>query len=388
MAEFNWDQFEEVTDKKTNPEDWDRLVMPSPNLKVNIPVDKEITPVEAAIRGGAQGMTMGMADEIAGAITGSPTGALKKALNYITPVRGSDDQIYPSTDEDIKKYTSERDIYRAGDKAAEEENPITYNVANLAGSFAIPMGTGVSAAKLGAMGALSGIGTSETDKPTNLALEAAGGAALGAGIGAVAPAIGKYATNKISKFTEEMADKMPRLQRFLTAMSTDKEVIGTRAADRIKQETKDVLRELESITNGHYSDKLNNILKKSYHEIEPTSNRVKGAVEHTIGRTEDNETAKILRDKLEKLANEFELNKYTSKHELLGAPERVLATGKVISEVPEKLLQSRSRVRQILGQTLKAIGTDPTGEKKRAALFSISQQPAFRDLLKPEEFEE
>ena len=155
--------------------------------------------VESFGRGAAQGASMGFADEA--------TGGLEALLSM---AQGSDQDF---TD----LYSKHRDESRANYKKAEEANPITSTVGNLAGAFAMPAGIG--AAKAGAglaaralaggtagavQGAAQAVGEAEKlDKNTaETAFDnAVIGGLLGAGVAGVAPGAVKVADDLFSKFS-------------------------------------------------------------------------------------------------------------------------------------------------------------------------------------------
>jgi hypothetical protein len=124
----------------------------------------EITKLESALRGGAQGATLGLAPQLAGL-----SGAVPTALNSLTGSGGSLQDL-------LEAYRASRDTSKQKFKQAEEENPKSYFAGNLTGSLAPAMLSGglsegasagsalAQGAKLGAKyGAVSGAAHSEGD---------------------------------------------------------------------------------------------------------------------------------------------------------------------------------------------------------------------------------
>lgn len=145
---------------------------------------------DALMRGAAKGALFGLADEAYGVV-----GALYNPTN---------------SDQDFAhRYAASRDYAREHDRRAEEEHPLAFHGAELAGTVASPVskifapaeGAGMAATmgKGAAAGALSGFGGSSADNPQDLALATAGGAALGGGLAGT----GRLASNFLGKLTPD-----------------------------------------------------------------------------------------------------------------------------------------------------------------------------------------
>lgn len=122
---------------------------------------------ESGLRGLAQGASFGFADEL--------TGLLESAL----------------TD---KSYEQARDESRANYKAAEEANPKTYlggQIGGAVGTALVPGLQGAGVAKLAAMGAAQGLGSSEADLLEGDLAGAAKDTAIGGTLGAATGLAGK-----------------------------------------------------------------------------------------------------------------------------------------------------------------------------------------------------
>jgi hypothetical protein len=143
--------------------------------------------IEAALRGAGQGITLGFADELTGAAQGSVLGGLKTAL-------GQD------PDADTIAYQKERDASRLLNKQAKEAHPYIYGGSELLGGLAIPIPGGalVEGAGMGAkiahgikagtkLGAAAGLGTSEAESPSGVALDTLVGAGTGGLVGGILP---------------------------------------------------------------------------------------------------------------------------------------------------------------------------------------------------------
>ncbi len=164
---------------------------------------------DAALRGVASGLTANFSDEIQGARAAAPkiplgpnsemeipdlvgpiparalAGAARIGLGYLT-----------GNQQPLADYQAGRDEMRAGNKAAEENYPLTSLAGNVAGAVALPVGAGAGAASMGArmlagsgigggLGALAGIG--EGEGAGNTISKGVTGAAAGSVLGAVAP---------------------------------------------------------------------------------------------------------------------------------------------------------------------------------------------------------
>lgn len=146
----------------------------------------QVSQLESAGRGALQGVTFGFGDEIYGAAAG----AYDKVL-------GSGD--FTGT------YERERDAVRSANDRAQEANPGTFLVGELAGSLAVPLGAakvgvkGIQAANAGLKarsaaaakegmlyGGAYGFGKAEGD-PIDQAISTAGGAAAGGVVGGLVP---------------------------------------------------------------------------------------------------------------------------------------------------------------------------------------------------------
>jgi hypothetical protein len=136
----------------------------------------------------AQGLTFGFADEL--------TAGLNAGINTVANQFGAG-----TGDDFMTAYTQMRDIGRERNEGYTKENPKTAMAAEIAGGL---LTGGASAAKTGVLkagnklkdivkvggtqGAVYGAGTSEADDLKGLLQDSAGGAVLGAGTAAVAPA--------------------------------------------------------------------------------------------------------------------------------------------------------------------------------------------------------
>lgn len=206
----------------------------------------DVSQLEAAIRGGAQGLTFDFADEImAGgkAITEDMLAAITGKDAEISPRVQRDKEGRITNLEELKgnydKYLAEE---RAADLAAREAHPGTYYGTGVTAGI-IPalltggataagkIGTGLvkegvksatmregmkQAAKVGAgYGALSGAGVSEAETPQELLGDIATGTAMGAGLGVAMPVVGKAASKgieKVGKMGGALLDMAPSLR--------------------------------------------------------------------------------------------------------------------------------------------------------------------------------
>ena len=149
----------------------DDVVSSKPIQQTSQPPPSEVSPIESAIRGGAQGLSMGFADEATARLE-----SITKGVPYEQALQES------------------REAY----KQAQEANPITYTGSEIIGGIAptfIPgIGQAATGAKLGRLatigagtGALSGLGYSEGKTAGEVARDVGIGGALGGAL----PVVGR-----------------------------------------------------------------------------------------------------------------------------------------------------------------------------------------------------
>lgn len=154
--------------------------------------------LESAARGLAQGATGGFMDELTGAIR-APLGAAKEIANKFGA--GYDDP-------EVRNYRATRDMARGLDRQAQEANPNTYLVGNLAGAAgALPAGVGTSLAGMAGIGAAQGVGNAQSDSLGGIATDAA----MGAGFGASGYGIGKAVEKWLPRAVESLGEKAAAL---------------------------------------------------------------------------------------------------------------------------------------------------------------------------------
>ncbi len=207
--------------------------------------DPTLDPATAAASGLIQGGTLGFGDEIGA--------AGKAAMNAITGVTGP---LGGGSLSDIgEDYARNRDQLRSEFQKSAQANPKTALAANIAGSIANPINTmipNVSAGKgLGsaianagtqgaAVGAVQGVGSSDSNNIGGIARDAAlstGVGALGGGVGGAlaygaekaAPVVGKWLGNK----AEDLSAKAQGLERgTLNKMGIDRaRAVGRQGLD-------------------------------------------------------------------------------------------------------------------------------------------------------------
>lgn len=233
MSKPTWDDTEEITDVPKFEETVD--LQPEDEV-MNIPLSTkpERSMLESAGRGAVQGATFGFGEEI-GAAALSPLETLRaKVSEYIsgTP-ENVDKQLREQgftgdiqSQDIIDKYKELRDTTREANKAAQEANPWTYGIADVAGGVlpAIATGGGTAAAQVGTTlgrqatkqaaktgakyGAASGLGYGESDLTegdiSGAATDVAIGGVLGGALGAATPAIVKGGKQALQKTGETL----------------------------------------------------------------------------------------------------------------------------------------------------------------------------------------
>ena len=146
---------------------------------------------ESALRGFSQGATLGFGDEI--------QAGFRAAKQKLT---GEDTRPYGEV------YTSLRDQERAANAASATDNPVTHFVSNLVGGVPSALAGGGSAKAAAALGGGAGLGSSSGDV-TDAAISTATGAALGGGLQAALPYVGKAASavkRGVGEFAGRVAD--------------------------------------------------------------------------------------------------------------------------------------------------------------------------------------
>lgn len=169
-----------------------------PNKSFEVVKEPDISELDSAARGAAQGLTFGLADEAVGAAN-NPVGALKEIANKF----GAD-----FSDEDIEEYKRQRDESRKNFEAAQKANPMSYGAGEIGGGIAtafIPgvgaIGAAGKAATLGGkvaagaaaglrQGAITGLGMSNEESLGGIAKDTAIGAGAGAVVGGAIPVVG------------------------------------------------------------------------------------------------------------------------------------------------------------------------------------------------------
>jgi hypothetical protein len=158
--------------------------------------------LESTLRGAAQGASLGFADEITGGI---------EALKDIA-----------LTDKELSDleslYEQRRNESRSAYKDAEEENPIAYGAGQVGGSIATAFVPGLNVAKgaslmgrLGiaaAQGGLTGLGTSEADNISDLALDTAKGAGMNAAFQGIGEKVLSPIASKVANKAGQISSKI------------------------------------------------------------------------------------------------------------------------------------------------------------------------------------
>lgn len=145
----------------------------------------DMTDAEALVRGGVQGATAGFSDEIYGGL-----GAIASPVQVL----GSDDKMGK-----LKQlYQQYRDLERQKNEIADKEHQKSYLAGNVIGGVAGlgKVGAGIKGAM--ALGAASGLGTSNADLTEGEFGRAAIDTGIGATVGGIAGKLGQVAGNALS----------------------------------------------------------------------------------------------------------------------------------------------------------------------------------------------
>lgn len=207
---------------------------------------------ESAGLGLAQGVTLGFGDEL--------YGAGKGAIDTLTQDKPMDLESL------IANYTKNRDAARSEMASAENENPITYNLSNVLGGLALPMGAlgtaskgaslaqkALQGAKLGAAaGGLAGLGSSEADltkgEVGQAAKDTAVSAAMGGGLGGAIGGLVQPGLNSAAGWLQESKGGQKIANAFNKAEAGVK-MSGKAAALREAEATKAVAQDVAAGIN-------------------------------------------------------------------------------------------------------------------------------------------
>lgn len=192
----DYDDFIEVPDPENDDfveVDEKHLMDPKPNDMPGRGIMGKFFDLPTVGRGAAQGASAGYIDELAGA-----GGAL------VDQIKGTDDTLGES-------YRMNRDKYRAGDMEAKKKNPVGFGGGEILGGglgmAALPAASGIKGAM--ALGALQGLGSSESDLTQGDLIgagkDAAIGAALGGGVGIAGRAAKALGPKSLKEFANRRA---------------------------------------------------------------------------------------------------------------------------------------------------------------------------------------
>lgn len=287
-------------------------------------VRPDVSMLESAGRGIAQGVTFGFADEI--------EGGLKSAFSD-------------------KTYEQERDAARAEYQAAEKANPIVSTGAEIAGSLPwllVPGMGEVRGATLGAkalgmaaqgavQGGLVGAGKSESDTVGGVLQDTASGAVVGGTLGGALPVVGaglgkvgSYVSETVSPKLSQMAEKQAAKaigveDSSLGRMALDENVVGFRSNEKMANRLEDLQSstgkaigetrsQLEGIKNIESNKLLGNIDDKlaSKYETKNLESGLNSDISNLYGKVKETilnkgeysvQDLKSLRDEIKRIAN-------------------------------------------------------------------------------------
>lgn len=333
---------------------------------------------ESLLRGAAQGLSMQYADEIAGAL-----GAAKHALKT--------GEISPET------YRKERDIYRAADEEARQENPKTFLASEVAAGMLPTLAPGiggVSAGKAALQGALMGLGGSKSDLTkgdiSDAAIDTSVGGLLGAGLGklggsgtnlpnslkqkAVQDAVAATGATRAEaeKFAKDAGEQL--LKRGLIKMGDSPKSIAKRLAIAEEEATKGI----------------NNALKEaSYKKVTATTEDALGAVDRKIADLKSGGAghADQVRQ-LEKIKEDLAESLGKGEHSLLNIEKQKRSFGDVNWRDPEKAMARKGAYRALRDLTEEKLAMEAphlqqqfTENKKLYGLLDPIQEAAEKRAL-------
>lgn len=296
MGKFNLDDYE-IKPTKFRLDDYE--------------VKQTVSPATSAVRQFAQGATGGFSDEIAG---GLEAAGRVVGLNGVGgPVKDiSINQEGPtfSLDDLQKAYEHGRNTERETLKLDSQANPTTSLLSNIAGGVASPINKitkGMSAVKSGAtLGGVYGLGSSDADNVTDLSIDTAKGAGIGAILGKgvdklsksiapaseslaykTSPAVAKKNQNEIIaaadrlgiKVTPGMLDDTEFVQRLEYTLANSPSIVGQkvkRAQDQVidglRNSTSEATKDATNLTNYQIGDKFKSgVTSKIAERLDPIS---------------------------------------------------------------------------------------------------------------------
>lgn len=176
MADFNWDDYGKDEGA------------PTFDFEAHEPVEDQPSVAESGVRGFAAGASGGFSDELSGGLEALGTAVGVKGIGKDFGEQELTDD-GPTLDWEVLKhaYKAQRDAYRNKLKKDSEVNPATSATTQLVGAVASPLNKitkGMSLAKGGAtLGGVYGLGGSDADNLTDMAIDTSKGAAMGGLIG-------------------------------------------------------------------------------------------------------------------------------------------------------------------------------------------------------------
>lgn len=274
-------------------------------------IKDEISGLESAGRGIAQGASLGFADEIVGGAEAAFNAAKNLDLSNL--------------EED---YLKSRDESRQNFKAAKEANPAAYVGGQLGGSLATSFIPGLGAGGLAktaltaaGLGAATAVGEEESGNLADLGASALKGGAIGGTGGVLGYGIGKMAP----KLRDYLAGKSKNLARYMALNSTG---ATGKELQKMKPETADYL--LENNIVGFFDD-AESIARKAGNKVDEvfspvnsimddpnlqvSTNELKNKIISKSGELSKNEAltdvANALKNKADDLPSQFTLDETT-----------------------------------------------------------------------------
>lgn len=241
---------------------------------------------ESGLRGASQGFSLGFDDEIAGGLSvlGRPFG-VKGLGGKLSDIELTSPTL--NTDEILGEYTRVRDLERKANEDAQKSNPGTYlagQIAGGAGSAIVPglnVAKGAGLLKTAGMGAaqggLTGLGMSDKEDLSGLAVDTG----LGAGLGGIAGA-GAYGAGKL---IEKGADKFKNFGGSLKSKAEDLAIKATGATGKQAEGfADDAGRQLLDRDLIRFGDTPENIAGRLDDRISESGSKIQKALEKSTGQ--------------------------------------------------------------------------------------------------------
>lgn len=306
----------------------------------------------AAVRSAAEGLTFGFADEIWGGVRGIVDDISQVASGKEMPKAKFDSMGRVSNLDEINKsvnYEKFRDESRKSYADLQEKNPITTTIGDVGGSIAtawVPglgwantqkgatAGARIGQAALG--GAATGLGRSEEESLSGMAIDTA----IGAGLGATLQGGGEVIQKGVGKIGNRIKSKEAmKLADYLAAKTDEKRLLDSDNYKRMGLDdlADEVFEKVES-----YPDLIPQWTKEFQENKLSLTDRMLGKVGNALADVDEDITQRYLKKSDEINADQSTLGSVKNL-----VDDEIVKTSSAVNEAKEKLAEAKLRVRQV-----------------------------------------